>query len=464
MDGLLARGGDGSGTTVALFELGSYSPSDVAAYTSCFGGAPSITDVPVDGGAGVGPGNGEAALDIEETTGLAPGARLEVYTGPNGTDGQVLDVYQRIANDDTAQVVSTSWGLCDRRAPAGFVAGENLVFEQMAAQGQTLVAASGDSGSEGCYLSSGDGSLSTTDPASQPYVTGVGGTSSELPGAGSFASQRAWNTCWGVGFGQCAKVGWGGATGGGLSALWPRPSYQRPLTPPGGQCAATYCRAVPDVAANADPADGDLVFWDGDWATMGGTSAAAPLWAALVADVSTGCATRLGFLNPALYRLAAAPSGFEDVTTQNNDYTGLNGGQYAAGSGYDLTTGLGTPAAAALAAGLQPAGGCPSVAALSADSGNGGTQVRIVGANLGTATAVHFGAAAAVFHANPDGSITAVAPPGPSQTVPVTLTTPNGTSPGSDIAKFSYGESPAVASIQPGAPLWPGAGRSSSTV
>ena len=191
---------------------------------------------------------------------------------------------------------------------------------------------------------------------------------------------------------------------------------------------------------------------------MGGTSAAAPLWAALVADVSTGCATRLGFLNPALYRLAAAPSGFEDVTTQNNDYTGLNGGQYAAGSGYDLTTGLGTPAAAALAAGLQPAGGCPSVAALSADSGNGGTQVRIIGANLGTATAVHFGAAAAVFHANPDGSITAVAPPGPSQTVPVTLTTPNGTSPGSDIAKFSYGESPAVASIRAGGASLAGGG------
>ena len=362
IDGLQARGDDGAGTTVALYELGSYAPSDIAAYASCFGGARSISDVAVDGGAGVGPGSGEAALDIEEVAGLAPDANIEVYTGPDGTDGQALDVYQAIANDDNAQIVSTSWGLCEPEAPAGLVAAENLVFEQMAAQGQTVLAASGDSGSEGCYLSSQDMGLAASDPASQPYVTGVGGTSSQAPQSGSFAAQEAWNTCWQLTFADCAAIGEGGATGGGLSSNWGQPSYQRRVTPPGGQCAATYCRAVPDVAANADPADGDLTFWDGDWITMGGTSAAAPLWAGLLADVSTGCPGRLGFVNPALYRLQARHIGFADVTSQGNDYTDESWGEYPATSGYNLTTGLGTPQAMALGAGLEPARGCPAPA------------------------------------------------------------------------------------------------------
>ena len=450
IDGLEARGDDGSGTTVALYELGPYSPSDIAAYSSCFGGATSITDTPVDGGAGVGPGTGEADLDIETVAGLAPGAHLDVYSGPEGTDAQALDVYQRIANDDTAQVVSTSWGMCEAEAPSGYVTSENLVFEQMAAQGQTVVAASGDSGSEGCYMTSLDMSLSTTDPASQPYVTAAGGTSSQAPGSGSFAAEEAWNTCWQLNFTTCAQLGDGGATGGGLSSSWSQPSSQHGVTPAGGTCGTTYCRAVPDVAANADPADGDLAFWDGDWIPMGGTSAAAPLWAALLADVSTGCAQRLGFVNPALYHLAADHAGFNDITTQGNDYTNGAGGEYAAGPGYDLATGLGTPAAAALASGLQPVAGCPAVAALSASGGNTGTQVRITGFALASASSVHFGATPAHYSVNPDGSITATAPAVGPQTVPVTVTTADGTSGDSAGSAYSYGESPSVSSVQPG--------------
>jgi YVTN family beta-propeller protein len=149
MNGLYNKGDFGKGVTVALFELEPFSPTDIAAYQRCFGTHASVTTVPVDHGAGAGAGSGESALDIEDVIGIAPQARIRVYEAPN-TWADLLTELDRIATDDTAQVVSSSWGACEAQLPSGVAASENTVFEQMAVQGQTFFGITGDEGSVGC--------------------------------------------------------------------------------------------------------------------------------------------------------------------------------------------------------------------------------------------------------------------------------------------------------------------------
>ncbi len=140
----------GHGSTVALFELEPFSAADVAAYQSCFGTTASVSVRQVDGGAGTGTGSGQAALDIATVIGLAPGAAVVVYEAPNDA-ASVYDQFRQIASDDAAQVVSDSWGLCETTVGAPQLAAlERPIFQQMAAQGQTVLAATGDSGAQGC--------------------------------------------------------------------------------------------------------------------------------------------------------------------------------------------------------------------------------------------------------------------------------------------------------------------------
>jgi subtilase family serine protease len=162
---LYGQGDEGAGITVALVEVDSYLTSDISAYQACYGTNTTVNYTPIDGGYPNAQGDGEAALDIEDVIGLAPAATIDVYSGPN-----LIDDYTAIVDDDTAQVVSTSNGICEQRSP--ILAAEAPLFEQAAAQGQSLFAASGDNGSGD--LCSGK---NVDDPASQPYVTGVGGTS-----------------------------------------------------------------------------------------------------------------------------------------------------------------------------------------------------------------------------------------------------------------------------------------------
>jgi subtilase family serine protease len=353
-DGLYAAGYRGAGTTVAIYSLEPYSASDVAAYQSCYGTSTSVSNVSVDGGAGSGAGQGEAALDVETVIGLAPDANVRVYEGPNGASGP-LDLWSRIAADDTASVVSTSWGICEPQLGAADAAAEGIVFQQMAVQGQTVFSASGDGGSEDC--GGGDTSLAVDDPASQAYVTGVGGTS--LTSIGSPPHETVWNDPQ------------SGAGGGGISTLTPKPSWQ------GGGVGG---REVPDVSASADPAHPYAVSWNGAWYGFGGTSAAAPLWAALTAVLNgtPGCATTpVGFLNPRIYQLAGD---FNDVTSGNNDLLGAHGGAFAATVGYDPASGLGTPIAGRLAADLCPTG------TSGGSSGGGGTGGSTGGGGTTTTT------------------------------------------------------------------------------
>jgi subtilase family serine protease len=360
--GAYANGDLGSGETVALFELEPFSSTDIGTYQTCFGISSgntmvNVTTTTVDGGAGscpcTSPTGLEAELDIEAVSGLAPAASIDVYEAPNSNTG-LIDEYAQIANDDVAQTISTSWGLCEQLQGSTIAQSEELVFEQMAAQGQSILSAAGDSGSEDCYgpRTTHDTFLAVDDPSSDPYVTGVGGTT--LTSIGPPPTETAWN--------ESARRG--GAGGGGISTEWQMPSWQAPLgvisNSSGSPCGApsgTYCREVPDVSASADPYDGFTIYYLGSWQPIGGTSDAAPMWGALVGLADEGCGDRAGFLNPALY---ARQSDLHDITTGNNDYTRTNGGLFPAGAGYDMATGLGTPATALFAPGVLCNSGVPS--------------------------------------------------------------------------------------------------------
>lgn len=352
--GLYGEGDEGSGLTIGMFELGPDLPSDISAYQACFGTHSTVTYDKIDGGSGTGDGNGEAALDIETAIGLAPDANIDVYQAPRSETG-IIDNFTAMVDDDTSKVLSTSWGSCESKNGATLIAAEGNLFEQAAVQGQSVVAATGDDGASDC----GTAALAVDDPASQPYVTGVGGTT--LHAIGPPPTETAWDE-------SAIREG---AGGGGVSAVQVMPSYQASAPASlhvvnadssGATCkapAGEHCREVPDVSADADWTTGYLIYWDGKWYGDGGTSAATPLWAALfaLADASSACAGRtVGFANPALYDAAASTyaADFNDVTSGDNDYTpdGNKDGLYPATEGYDMATGLGTPIAASLVGSL----------------------------------------------------------------------------------------------------------------
>jgi len=347
-DSAYGRGDQGQGTTVALFELAGYSQANIKAFEKCYGIGTAVKPVRVSGGARVSGGSIEVELDIEDVISLAPSTSVLVYEAPNTAAGLLAD-YGAIAQADTAQVVSTSWGVCEPLS-GGITASEDTIFQEMAVQGQTMLAAAGDSGSADCLGVDRSTALSVDDPASQPWVTGVGGT--DLTSAGTTPKETAWNDSSGGG-------------GGGISSKWSMPSWQAVPGVVTGlssgapcQAAGTVCREVPDVSASASPFNGYVVFCTSGsqcphitsrgWFTVGGTSAAAPLWAALVALADSSASGRAGFVNPVLYKNASTPGAFNDVTTGNNDFAGTNGGLYPATVGYDMATGLGTPGGAVL--------------------------------------------------------------------------------------------------------------------
>jgi YVTN family beta-propeller protein len=194
--------------------------------------------------------------------------------------------------------------------------------------------------------------LSVEDPAGQPFVTGVGGTN--LTRLGPAPSQSVWDE---------PRLGEGAGTGG-ISSRWTMPRYQKgpgvisslSSRAPCGARAGQHCRELPDVSASADPSHGYVIVFGGQWTVVGGTSAATPLWAAVtsILDATGGRVHRVGFLNPALYRLVGRGRRIvNDVTSGNNDYTTTSGGHYPTTRHYDMATGLGTPIVTGLAAALH---------------------------------------------------------------------------------------------------------------
>jgi len=347
----------GEGQTVALFELDDYSSGDISNYTSCFGGKQvPINRISVDGGAnGAGPGAIEVELDMELILSAAPHlAALNVYEGPKPgvlTDAQYLDIWSRIITDDSASVISTSWGVCEAYASAD-VQTENSLFMIAAAQGQTIFAASGDSGTNDCQtpLPSNQAQLAVDDPASQPYVTGVGGTSLKLNN-NAYGSEVVWNDGYGYDYPDLVS-----ATGGGVSSVWSLPSWQQGP----GVNSSSSGREVPDVSLDADPNTGYAIYCTvsaacsgfGSWFPLGGTSAAAPMWAAFMALTNEKTlhdgGFNIGFINPYLYQIDQNAGGtsyandFHDITVGNNDGMNDGGTTYSATANYDMASGLGS--------------------------------------------------------------------------------------------------------------------------
>jgi kumamolisin len=386
----------GQHVTVALFELADYANRDIRAYTRCYRVHPSIRRVRIDGGTSVaasGAGTLEVTADVEVVAAMAPRASVLVYEAPlAGGDQSIVDTYGAIAQQDRAQVVSSSWGGCEPLAGAPVIRIEAQLFQEMALQGQSMMAAAGDSGSEGCLPdvkaipASLAYSLQVGNPASQPFVMAVGGTA--ITGYGPPPVQSAWNqTPDGTGFpapfngrhGRPGKYPGNLVGSGGISRMWWMPSWQaafvRGRQASGARCGAprgTGCREVPDVSALAaigtQGTRGYVLYGTAGafkgkgWLTAGGTSLATPLWAALTALADRQApGHRLGLLSPGLYRVARSdPRAFTDVAAGNNDYLAASGrhshhtcrfrGQqdqpcYRAARGYDMATGLGTPQA-----------------------------------------------------------------------------------------------------------------------
>lgn len=338
---LNSAGANGTGQVLALFELDGYTPSDIAAYEANFG-LPAVTlqNILVDratGSAGI--DANEVTLDIELAQALAPNlSKILVYETPNtNTTQQYLDGYNRIATDNIAKQVSTSWGGAEDQRDTALIQGENPIFQQMAAQGQSMFSATGDYGAYDDKLT-----LSVDDPGSQPFVTGVGGTTLTLNGTGgAYAGESVWSNLPDLRFVSDPTYSPFEGGGGGFSATWPTPSYQANLSP------APAMRSVPDVALNADPNSGYAIYFTDpvkgpDFYVYGGTSAAAPLWAGFTALVNQQRAAAgkgpIGFLNPPVYQIgasAAYSADFHDITTGTNLY-------YPATPGYDNATGWGS--------------------------------------------------------------------------------------------------------------------------
>ena len=326
--------GDGRGETLALIELGGgVSPADTEAAFKAMGlPTPPVASVLVSGGTDA-PGkdpdaDGEVALDVQVAGAGAPGAALAVYFAPN-TDQGFVDAVSQAAHDEARRpsVMSISWGGPESGWTAQAVAAMSSAFQDAADLGVSVFAASGDGlAVDGLK----DGRAHVDFPASSPLVVGCGGT--RLASSTTAAGETVWNSE-------------GGGTGGGISDLFAPPDYQaRVRLPasvnPGGRIG----RGVPDVAADADPQTGYRVVVDGRAEVIGGTSAAAPLWAGLFALVNAAAGEPVGRPHAALY---AAASAFNDVRHGDNRSGGIG---YAAAAGWDACTGLGSPKGAAVAA------------------------------------------------------------------------------------------------------------------
>ncbi len=372
LQGLYNQGLHGEGQSVALFELDDYTQSDITAYTSCYGGGSvPITRTQVAGGSGTHPDSSalEVELDMELMLSAAPHlANLRIYEAPN-TDSGVIAEWGQIVSD-AVPVVSTSWGECEPMVTKASLQLENALFTIAAAQGQSILAASGDHAADDCDGQANGVTESVDDPASQPYVTGVGGTSLTNT-VSPHPSEHYWQ--------QGTVNGHTGGGGGGISTLWTLPAWQQA---PGvissfssaAPCATNtgktgkICREVPDVSLNADPAVGYPAYCtviaancssSSPWTIVGGTSAAAPMWAAMVALANQKSLQdgnfNLGFLNPLLYGVAQNAgqysNDFNDITIGNS--TAFNDGKYPATTGYDMATGLGSYDAQNLANDLE---------------------------------------------------------------------------------------------------------------
>ena len=321
---------NGAGQAIGIIELGGgYRPNDIRHYFQAQGlQTPTVKSISVDHANNrpttAQSADGEVMLDIEVAGSVAQGAAIAVYFAPNTARG-FQDALSTAIHDqlNKPSVVSLSWGEAEVNWTSQSMENFDLVAQEAALLGITITVAAGDNGSSDGIA---DGKSHVDFPASCPHVLAVGGTRL-VAGNSNIEAETAWN-----------DGAQGGAGGGGFSTSFARPSYQASVVSQTG-------RGVPDVAGNADPETGYNILVDGQQMVVGGTSAAAPLWAGLVVLLSQKLNRRMGFVNPTLYGLDRS-SDFRDITMGNN-------GAYSAGYGWDPVTGLGSPKGTRMLQALQ---------------------------------------------------------------------------------------------------------------
>jgi len=345
--------GNGQGQTVGLLEFGGgYFPDDLSTFCKDANvNVPvvrtvSVNNTPTNAKDGA---EGEVMLDIEVVAGVCPASTIVVYFSSFDESGWV-NVVDMAIHDQTnpLTVISCSWGYAEDAPGAWSPGAQSAINDSLQAAallGITVCVAAGDDGSDDEV---GDGHAHVDFPSSSPYVLAVGGTTLKESSAGKI-TETAWKD------GDGLRKDNGGSTGGGVSTIFPRPSWQtvpvQSVNP-----GSIEGRVVPDVAADASANTGYWTVVDGQGGASGGTSAAAPLWASLIARLNASLGAPVGFLSPLLYQAGAngqplGQTGCRDITSGNNDTASIGG--YSAGPGYDGVTGWGVPIGTALESGLK---------------------------------------------------------------------------------------------------------------
>lgn len=302
---------------------------------------------------------GEITLDVQWSHAIAPAANITLVEAASNNDADILAATKYAIDHNLGDVISQSFGEGEKCMDPKLFKQQHELFEKATAKGMTLFASSGDSGATqpDCLDPNAPNFKSASTPASDPFVTGVGGTTLNATATGKYVGEYAWSEGVDIGI-PCLTVNGDGCSGGGFSAFFSRPSYQKgvPNTVPGQ-------RGVPDVAYDAGVDGGvlthdgvDLALIGGDpidptrFFRFGGTSAGSPQWAGLTALADQMAGHRLGLINDDLYQISRSPSlysaAFHDIKAGTNNYAGITG--FTAKKNWDAVTGLGTPNAAVL--------------------------------------------------------------------------------------------------------------------
>lgn len=402
----------GKGQTIAILIDSIPRNTDLTAFWSANGISQSVSNVQAVNVNGSVPidSEGEATLDVEWASSVAPEAVVRVYVTASLSFTAIDKALQKIINDLPSQPnlrqLSISLGLGETYlAGSSEMQTESQYFATLAASGVSVFVSSGDAGSNpdntGHNSPTNPGPLQVSYEASDPSVTGVGGTNLFLSANGTVISETGWY-----------------GSGGGNSQFFNRPSWQTgPGIPSGSK------RLVPDVSLVASDTTYAYFYFKGKSGGIAGTSWSAPVWAGFSALINearnkVGLAS-LGLLNPKIYPLLGT-SNFRDITSGSN-------GAYTAGVGYDRVTGIGVPNVAVLMTTLTGTGNAlPAITHFSPASGAPGTSVTISGQNLNRATSVAFNGASAIFTADSATQITA-AVPAAATTGTISVVAPTGT-------------------------------------
>jgi subtilase family serine protease len=358
LDALLAGGSTGAGQTIVIVDaFGSpFAESDVKLFDQVFGlpDPPSFQVITMPGTPPFDPNNsdvvgwsGEIALDTQWAHAIAPGANIVLIAAKSDNDQDLIDAVNYAIDHKLGNAISMSFGeselfLTDAPGQA-IVRDWSAAFKRARHQRITLLVSSGDQGVD----TQGLPTASVSWPASSPLVTSVGGTNlffgttTNADPNGTYQSEVVWNDGFGAG-------------GGGVSAFIRQPEYQRENVPGSIRQALKGFRGVPDVAYDGGVVGGVITAWSvpfgpGAFFIFGGTSAGAPQWAGIVADLDQARGRPIGFMNPRIYELGH--DGFlknlsHDITVGNNSFGGIVG--FSAAPGFDLATGWGTPSLAKL--------------------------------------------------------------------------------------------------------------------